>query len=180
MNDHAQYDALLPPFPADRFRGLQYAGTDEMAAVQNRRLTEHVAYAASMSPYYRDLFQSLNMSPGDIRTPADLKALPFTEKKDLADHSRFQAASRTEIVDICFTSGSTGGPVPFAQTASDLSRLAYNEAVAFAMAGLDSNDILIICTALGSAFMAGLAYFLGGIGLRATVVRGGSQSAAQN
>jgi phenylacetate-CoA ligase len=180
MIESAQNDAPLPRFPADRFRGLQYAGIEEIEAVQNRLMTEHISYAASKSPHYSELFRSLKISPRDIRTPADLKALPFTEKKDLADHSRFQAVSQAEIVDICFTSGSTGEPVPFVQTASDLSRLAYNEAVAFAMAGLDSNDILIICTALGSAFMAGLAYFLGGIGLKATVIRGGSQSGAQN
>ena len=48
------------------------------------------------------------------------------------------------------------------------------------MAGISSSDILLICAALDRCFMAGMAYFLGGVRLSAAVVRGGAGSAAQH
>jgi len=180
VNRSIDNNPLFPPYPATAFSGLQYADAEAIEIVQNRRLAEHISYTVKRSPFYQALFKRSGLRAEDIRSAGDLKNVPFTEKQHLENHGRFQAAAHEDIVDICFTSGSTGHAIPFGQTAADLARLAYNESVAFSMTGLSSSDILIICTALGTAFMAGLAYLLGGIGLKATVVRGGSGSAAQN
>jgi phenylacetate-CoA ligase len=69
--------------------------------------------------------------------------------------------------------------VALLQTRSDLARLAYNEELAFAMAGIDSKDTLLVVAALDRCFMAGLAYYLGGLKLCARTVRAGAGSPAQ-
>jgi phenylacetate-CoA ligase len=90
------------------------------------------------------------------------------------------AVPRERIVDVCLTSSSTRQePTMLLQTRRDLKRLARNEAGAFAMAGLTAGDRLMICVAIDRCFMAGLAYFLGGMELGIELVRAGSSSAAQ-
>ena len=66
------------------------------------------------------------------------------------------------------------------QSAADLARLAFNESGAFAMMGAAPGDTVYICAALDRCFMAGLAYFLGGVKRGLRMVRGGSGSAAQH
>ncbi|MCA1794204.1 MAG: hypothetical protein LC660_10120 [Desulfobacteraceae bacterium] len=65
-------------------------------------------------------------------------------------------------------------------TGEDLARLAYNEELALSMTGINHTDILLVCAALDRCFMAGMAYFLGGAKLSATMVRAGSGSASQH
>jgi phenylacetate-CoA ligase len=59
-------------------------------------------------------------------------------------------------------------------TKSDLERLAHNEQIAFATSGVTKNDTMAICCALERGFMAGLAYFLGGIQLGTHMIRVGA------
>ena len=65
-------------------------------------------------------------------------------------------------------------------SSSDLARLAYNEEAAFRMIGIGAGDTLVICAAIDRCFMAGLAYYLGGLKIGARMVRAGSGSAAQH
>ncbi|MDT8379896.1 MAG: AMP-binding protein [Desulfotignum sp.] len=98
----------------------------------------------------------------------------------MENEKRFFCADPREIVDICLTSGTSGAQATMIPlTATDLSRLAYNEEIALGMAGISSSDTLLVCAALDRCFMAGMAYFLGGVRLSAAIVRGGSGSAAQ-
>jgi phenylacetate-CoA ligase len=59
------------------------ARRERMAAFQLKRLRRLVAHAYDAVPYYRDLFDRAGIRPADIRTPADLGAIPITSKKDL-------------------------------------------------------------------------------------------------
>lgn len=80
-----------------------------------------------------------------------------------------------DIVDTCFTSATVGTtPVNFYLTQSDLERLTYNEKVAFEISGVTKEDTFAVCVALERGFMAGLAYFLGGVRLGAHMIRVGA------
>ena len=172
---------LLNDFPAHVHSGLQYAPVEKIAEVQTRLLLDHFSYTLSRSAFYRESFKKAGVSVEDIRQISDLQALPLTNKTDLENTERFFCADSREIVDICLTSGTSGAQATMIPlTAADLTRLAYNEEIAFGMAGITDSDTLLICAALDRCFMAGMAYFLGGVRLSATVVRGGSGSAAQH
>lgn len=171
---------LITDFPAQIHAGLQYAPPHDIEKVQTRLFLEHLDFTLSNSPFYQDSFKAAGITIHDIRTMSDITAIPLTEKSDLENTERFSCADPKEIVDICLTSGTSGAQATIIpQTASDLSRLAYNEQLAFGMAGITESDTLIVCAAIDRCFMAGLAYFMGATRLSAAVVRGGSGSAAQ-
>jgi len=165
-----------------RWEDLEYRSPKEIAGIQNRLLARQVQHVAERSPFYRELFRKHEIDPRSIRRVEDLRRLPCTAKADLAERNEeFLAVSKEDVSDVCLTSATTR-PVPtmIYQTASDLARLAYNEEAAFRLAGVKPDDTLMVCAALDQGFMAGLAYFLGGVKRGACVVRAGSGSAAQN
>lgn len=134
------------------------------------RLREHVSDLSARSPWYADVLKNAQ----EIRSIDDLRALPFTTKDQLAQHNaQFLAVAKNRIVDHVFTSGSTGEPVPFVLSERDLQRLAANEALSLATAGITSEDVVQITTTLDKRFMAGLAYWLGLRQIGAGVVRSG-------
>ena len=151
----------------------------EIASRQDALLRRHLAYCAAHSPFYGRMFNRLGIGPKDLKRVSDLTQLPFTEKRDLEEcHAGFLAVDEREVVDLCLTSGTTGKPVAMLQTAADLERLAYNEEISFGGAGFTREDRVLVAAALDRCFMAGLAYFLGLTRMGATVIRGGSSSAA--
>ncbi|MCD7794475.1 MAG: phenylacetate--CoA ligase family protein, partial [Alistipes sp.] len=154
---------------------IQFASADAIAAFQQERLREEIAYLYENSPYYRRRFDHCGARPGDIRTQEDLRQLPVTTKTDLQLHPQdFVCVPRSRIVDYVTTSGTLGDPVTFALTEEDLDRLAYNEAESFTTAGCTPDDVLQLMTTIDRRFMAGLAYFLGARKLRCGVIRVGN------
>ena len=177
----------LPPHqffaacPAQEFAALERQAPQRIAETQARLLTEHLRYAAEHSPFYRARFRERGIDPESIWSIADLARIPCTDKSDLsARNSEFLAAPKNEIADVCLTSASTSdAPCALLQTAADLARLAYNEEAAFGMVGIGPGDTMLMCAAIDRCFMAGLAYFMGGVKRGARLVRAGSGSAAQ-
>lgn len=165
----------------DKYRFLQYSELSEIQQVQDKLLTQHIRYCALNSPFYREFFRKNKVDFRKIKSVVDLKSLPFTEKKDIAaDNTAFQAVPDGNIVDVCLSSATMSDePIMIFQTREDIERLTYNEEIAFEMAGLTKNDTLLICAAIDRCFMAGLAYFLGGVKLGTRTIRGGAGSAAQ-
>lgn len=158
-----------------RNRDLHYASTDEIYSFQSKRLQEEVLYLQMNSPFYREYFNRHRVNAHDIKTLDDLHSLPTTSKEDLQrENSSFICVERHSLVDYLTTSGTSGDPVVFALTESDLDRLAYNEASSFHLAGCRAGDILQIMTTMDRRFMAGLAYYLGGRAAGLGVVRVGS------
>ena len=150
---------------------IQFASADAIAAFQQERLREEIAYLYENSPYYRRMFDHCGARPGDIRTQEDLRRLPVTTKTDLQLHPQdFICVPRSRIIDYVTTSGTLGDPVTFALTEEDLDRLAYNEAESFTTAGCTPEDVLQLMTTIDRRFMAGLAYFLGARKLRCGVI----------
>jgi len=172
---------LLMDFDAESDRELEYADRSRIVRRQMELLRAHLAYVAMASPWYRRVFAESGFDPSLVREPGDLTLALTTSKSDLTEHNAdFRAAPIEEIVDVCLTSATTGArPTMLEQTASDLARLAYNEQMAFGLAGIRAGDTLLVGAALDRCFMAGLAYFMGGVRLGARCVRMGAGSAAQ-
>lgn len=137
-------------------------------------LRKAINYAGTYSPYYFRLFSQLGLKPGRIRTFADFRQIPCTNKADIAeDYRRFICVSEEQIVDRSCTSGTSSSPTPFVLTESDLNRLTKNEATSLALAGINRLDTVMLCCTIDQRFMAGLAYFLGLRQIGASVIRQG-------
>ncbi len=173
--------SFLTDFSAGKFSGLQFADQEEVSRIQNRLLLKHLSYTLSRSAFYQNKYAEHGIDITKIQNLSDLAKLPLTEKSDLENTDLFCCADQRDIVDICLTSATSGSvPTMIPLTGQDLSRLACNEKIAIAMTGVDQTDTLLVCAALDRCFMAGLAYFLGGAKLSATMVRAGSGSASQH
>jgi phenylacetate-CoA ligase len=149
---------------------IQYSAREQSDRVLESNVAEHVNMCLAKSPFYRKL---------GIREISGIKDLPkagFTFKDDLLKfNDEFLAVPEADIIDTCFTSATEGTiPVNFLLTAGDLERLTYNEQEAFRIAGVTKEDKMAVCVALERGFMAGLAYFLGGVKLGTHMIRVGA------
>ena len=148
-----------------------FASAEQVRNLQDRLLAEHIRYCRSNSPFYREKFSSFPDRNYDFDL---LQELPTTSKQDLAEHNeKFFAVPETEIADICFTSGTTGKPCRIIYTASDLDRLAYNDACGYRAAGMCPGDRVLLTCTIDRCFIAGLAYYQGVIKFGASAIRNG-------
>lgn len=156
------------------YPSIEKSDLQEIKAFQEAKLQGLLVYLESKSPFYKKLFKENNISVHDIRSLEDLQKIPTTTKNDLQQYNDdFFCIPPTEIVDYSTTSGTLGDPVTFGLSDNDLERLAYNEAVSFACAGIQKGDVVQMITTIDKRFMAGLAYFLGLRKMGASVVRMG-------
>lgn len=154
---------------------IERSSPEEIRFFQNAKLREVIQRVAVHSPFYKRLFETQGISVGDIQTVKDLVKLPVTTKADLHyANEDFYGVPRSQIIDYVTTSGTLGDPVTIALTEKDLQRLAYNEALSFAVAGCGKEDVFQLMTTLDRRFMAGMAYYLGARELGAGVVRVGA------
>ena len=154
---------------------IEYAGRDEIKALQEQKWIDLAKYVSQHSPFYSRLFREHGIAPDSIRSLEDLQRIPPTTKEDISGRNdEFLCVPKVKVVDYVTTSGTLGDPVIFALTESDLERLAYNEAISFACTGSDENELFQLTTTIDRRFMAGLAYFLGARKLGAGIVRVGS------
>lgn len=154
---------------------IEYQTKGEIKKLQEKLLTEFLAYLDARSPYYKQLFRTNHIDTAKIRTLEDLVHIPVTTKDDLYNRNKdFFCVPRNRIIDYITTSGTLGDPVTFAMTDKDLDRLAYNEAISFACADGKAGDVYQLMTTIDRRFMAGLAYFLGVRKLGAGIVRVGN------
>lgn len=154
---------------------IEFQPKEVIKAYQEERLRDMLQYLQDHSPYYQRIFTENHINIASIKKIEDLQHIPFTDKKDLQQHNMdFLCVPKEKIIDYITTSGTLGDPVTFACTDADLERLAYNEALSFACAGLKPGNVLQLMTTMDKRFMAGLAYFLGLRKLGAGVIRVGN------
>ncbi len=87
--------------------------SDELLNRQESKLRSLIAHAYHHVPYYQSLFQSIGLSPKDIRTVDDLKHLPITTKEDLKAAGLERIIAKGISPTSCRrmdTSGSSGKP----------------------------------------------------------------------
>lgn len=154
---------------------IETASLEEIKTLQEKKLSEMLAYIQANSPFYQRLFVSNKIDISQIKTIEDLQHLPVTTKEDLQKYNDdFRCVPISNIIDFTTTSGTLGEPVTFGLTDADLERLAYNEAISFDCAGIKEGDIVQLMTTIDRRFMAGLAYFLGLRKLKVGVIRVGA------
>lgn len=154
---------------------IEKATSEEIKVFQEGKLKELITYVSEKSPFYRRVFKNHKISPSDINSLEDLVKLPVTTKEDLQQfNDDFFCVAKSKIIDFVTSSGTLGEPVTVGLTDKDLDRLAYNEAISFACAGIQEEDILQLTTTMDRRFMAGLAYFLGVRKLGAGIIRVGA------
>src|SRR5690606_17238109 len=119
---------------------IEKASAEVIQQLQEQRLRELINYITLNSAYYKRIFKENNLHAGDIKTLTDLTKLPTTSKEELQQYNDdFLCVDRHKIIDYVTTSGTLGEPVTFALTDNDLNRLAYNEAISFACAGVTAD-----------------------------------------
>src|SRR5690606_7702115 len=154
---------------------IEKASTAEIKTFQEEKLKETLQYLDENSPFYKRFFKENNIQISEIKTLEDIQKIPVTTKDHLQQFNNdFICVPKSKIIDYVTTSGTLGDPVTFALTDADLERLAYNEAISFACAGVTSNDVLQLMTTIDRRIMAGLAYFLGVRKLGAGIIRVGA------
>lgn len=154
---------------------IEKASLADIKLFQEEKLSELLTYLQANSTYYQRVFKEQDIDVSTIKTLEDLVKLPLTTKEDLQKYNDdFLCVPKHKVIDYVTTSGTLGDPVTFALTDNDLERLAYNEAISFACAGVAETDILQLMTTIDRRFMAGLAYFLGVRKLGAGIIRVGA------
>ncbi|MEC5173120.1 phenylacetate--CoA ligase family protein [Chryseobacterium nepalense] len=158
----------------DFYPSIERSDIREIKKFQEQKLQELLVYLEKKSTFYQKVFRENNINISDIRTLEDLRKIPTTTKNDIQQHNDdFFCVTPDKIVDYSTTSGTLGDPVTFGLSDNDLERLAYNEAISFACAGIQKGDVVQMITTIDKRFMAGLAYFLGLRKMGASVVRMG-------
>ncbi|SIP92581.1 phenylacetate-CoA ligase [Chryseobacterium sp. RU37D] len=156
------------------YPSIEKSDIQEIKKFQEQKLQELLTYLETQSPFYQKLFKENNINISDIQTLEDLQKIPTTTKNDIQQNNDdFFCITPDKIVDYSTTSGTLGDPVTFGLSDNDLERLAYNEAISFACAGIQKGDVVQMITTIDKRFMAGLAYFLGLRKMGASVVRMG-------
>lgn len=160
--------------PLEFYPSIEQADIREIKKFQEQKLRELLTYLEAHSPFYQRLLRENNISIAEIQTLEDLQKIPTTTKNDIQQNNHdFFCITPDKIVDYSTTSGTLGDPVTFGLSDNDLERLAYNEAISFACAGIKKGDVVQMITTIDKRFMAGLAYFLGLRKMGASVVRMG-------
>jgi len=131
---------------------------------------ETLHHAKMHSPFYRESLRGLSIS-------SPLTQAPLLDKKTLSERNLdFRCVPRERIVEIVTTSGTTGEPLLWMLTETDVRRLARNEKLSFECAGLTLRDTVLVAVAMDRCFMAGLAYWLGLREIGCSVIRTGAVS----
>ena len=153
-----------------------WASAEEIAAVQQQLLREHLDRCKRHSPYYRSLLDDLATDEVTLDSLADL---PLTDKAGFSgSNGDFLAVSPEKIVDIVLSSGTTGTPSTVMYSEHDLRRLAHNEAISLAACGVTDKDTALLTCTMDRCFVAGLAYQSGLRQIGAAVIRSGASTLA--
>jgi len=153
------------------FNKIESAPREEIEKIQLKRLKEVVKRVYHLSPFYKQKFDELGITPDDIKTLKDIQKLPFTKKQDLRDNYPFGlfTVPMSEVVRIHSSSGTTGKPTVVGYTAHDMD--VWNEVMmrVYAMGDVTSKDVVHNAYGYG-LFTGGLGFHEAAQKLGATIV----------
>ncbi|MEO6119998.1 MAG: hypothetical protein ABIP12_04845, partial [Terriglobales bacterium] len=127
-------NAVLPLSQKSKNRGLgqyfrEYSAMDhwsqeEVRARQWAAVQEMCRHAYESSPFYRARFDSVRLHPDDLRTPAELQALPYLTREDIRRNLPELWSRRFKEEDLveAATGGTTDTPVKLYRDAEVLPR----------------------------------------------------------
>jgi len=139
-----------------------YSSYEELAEIQLKGLQWTVSHAYNGSEFYRGRLESAGVVPDRIKTLDDLKRLPFTTSKDLAEGYPFPllCVPMTQVVRLHASSGTTGKRKVLCYTQKDIDDWADFFARCYEMAELTAEDRVQICVGYG-VWTAGVGFQLG-------------------
>ncbi len=107
----------------------QWYSPDEIQHLQWLKLKNLLSHAYENVPYYRRVFNELNMTPDDIKGLANLNKIPFLTKENIkANFNDLTAKNYKGKLKRMTTGGSTGEPLIFLV---DKNRVSYDIAARF-------------------------------------------------
>jgi phenylacetate-CoA ligase len=111
--------------------------------LQLQRLQETVRRVAAHVPFYQQKFAELGVTPGDIRSLADLRRLPFTTSADLRANypTGLLAVPLDDALRLHTSSGTTGKPKALFFSRQDVDNAADLCARSFVMTGVTKQDV---------------------------------------
>jgi phenylacetate-CoA ligase len=144
---------------------------EALEAIQLKRLQATLSRVYATVPFYRKKLDDAGILPGDIKSLADLQAVPFTTKQDLRDNYPFGmfAVPMANVVRIHASSGTTGQPTVVGYTARDIDTWAELMARSLSSAGASRGDIIHNAYGYG-LFTGGLGVHYGAEKLGASVI----------
>jgi phenylacetate-CoA ligase len=147
----------------------------DLHALQLRRLQMTVAWVYDRVPYYRQLLEERGVRPRDIKSLADVRRLPFTDKNALRDTYPFGmfAVPLDEVVRLHSSSGTTGKPVVVGYTRGDINTWTELTARVATAAGVHRGD-LVDMSFLYGMFTGGWGMHYGLERIGATIIPAGS------
>lgn len=136
--------------------------------LQLRRLQMTVAWTYERVTYYRDQMDERGVRPRDIKSLADVRKLPFTDKTALRDTYPFGmfALPMEEVVRVHSSSGTTGKPIVVGYSRGDINTWSELTARIASAAGVHRGDLVDM------AFLYGM--FTGGWGMHYGIERIGA------
>jgi phenylacetate-CoA ligase len=139
-----------------------FSSSDELKEIQRQGLQWTVNHAYNGSKAYRKKLDSAGIKPEEIKSLDDLKRLPFTTSKDLADGYPYPLVSvpMSDVVRIHASSGTTGKRKVLCYTQKDIDDWANFFARCYEMAELTTEDRVQICVGYG-VWTAGVGFQLG-------------------
>jgi len=143
----------------------------DLGALQLERLQGVVKKVYDKVPFYRAKLDAAGVKPGDVKTLADLRKLPFTDKNDLRDNYPLGLLTvpQSEVREIHGSSGTTGKPIIVAYTNKDIDTWSEVMARTLANAGCNPGDVVQNAYGYG-LFTGGLGVHYGGLRLGAMVI----------
>jgi len=153
------------------FNKIESAPREEIEKLQLKRLKDVIGRVYHLSPFYKQKFDELGITPDDIKSLEDISKLPFTKKKDLRDNYPFGlfTVPLSEVVRVHSSSGTTGKPTVVGYTAFDMD--VWNEVMMriYAMGDVTSKDVVHNAYGYG-LFTGGLGFHEAAQKLGATII----------
>ncbi len=122
---------------------LETINKEELEALQFKRLIKILKTVTKNVNFYKEKFKAVGISPGDIKTLADVKKLPFTTGEDLKATypDGLLAIKKEDVVRLHTSSGTTGKPKAIFFSARDIDSAAELMARCFVMTGVTRSDV---------------------------------------
>ena len=127
---------ILPVLQPENYRGLagemrRYEALERNSLRQNqeaqwRRVLHVLQHAYNSTPFYRERFERVGISPEDIQSPADLQKIPTLTRDDLRIHQDelWSRRYKRESLPGAATGGTTDTPVPLLRSPESLMKKA--------------------------------------------------------
>ena len=143
----------------------------DLEALQAKRLKQTIERAYAKVPHVRAKFDSAGVTPGHLKTLADIARFPFSTKADLRDNFPFGlfAVPREQVLRLHASSGTTGRPTVVGYTKGDLDLWSDLIARSLACMGAKPGDVFHNAFGYG-LFTGGLGFHYGAERLGCTTV----------